>query len=90
MRLSGGGGDWFWRESRVVRLGAGVGLNRGDEGLYNYQILQYLCVVLWGQTHNKFLSDAPFFGFSLCTEFKLPNCACVNGWSCLINLDLLS
>ena len=36
----------------------------------------------------EFLSDAPFFGLSLCTEFQLANCACASGWSCLMNLDL--
>ena len=39
---------------------------------------------------GEFLSDAPFFGLSLWTEFKLANCACVSGWSCLMNLDLRS
>ena len=33
---------------------------------------------------------APFFGLSLWTEFKLANCACASGWSCLMNLDLRS
>ena len=37
---------------------------------------------------REFLSDAPFFGLSLWTEFKLANCACASGWSCLMNLDL--
>ena len=39
---------------------------------------------------GEFLSDAPFFGLSLWTEFKLVNCACASGWSCLMNLDLRS
>ena len=39
---------------------------------------------------SEFLSDAPFFGLSLWTEFKLANCACASGWSCLMNLDLRS
>ena len=30
---------------------------------------------------REFLSDAPFFGLSLWTEFKLANCACASGWS---------
>jgi len=30
---------------------------------------------------HEFLSDAPFFGLSLCAEFQLANCACVSGWS---------
>ena len=42
----------------------------------------------------EFLSDAPFFGpffgLSLWAEFKLTNCACVSGWSCLMNLHLPS
>ena len=35
-------------------------------------------------------NEATFFGLSLWTEFKLANCACASGWSCLINLDLHS
>ena len=38
-------------------------------------------------TGSEFLSDAPFFGLSLWTEFKLANCTCASGWSCLMNLD---
>ena len=30
---------------------------------------------------GEFLSDAPFFGLFLWTEFKLANCACASGWS---------
>ena len=30
---------------------------------------------------GEFLSDAPFFGLSLCAEFQLANCACASGWS---------
>ena len=30
----------------------------------------------------------PFCGLSLCAKFKLPNYACVSGWSCLMNLIL--
>ena len=41
-------------------------------------------------TVREFLSDAPFFRLSLWTEFKLTNCACASGWSCLMNLDLRS
>ena len=29
----------------------------------------------------EFLSDAPFFGLSLWTQFKLALCACASGWS---------
>ena len=43
-----------------------------------------------GRGSREFLSDAPFFGLSLWTEFKQANCACVSGWSCLMNLDLRS
>ena len=43
---------------------------------------------VWGRTGCEFLSDAPFFGLSLCTEFQLANCACASGWSCLMNFDL--
>ena len=39
---------------------------------------------------SEFLSDAPFFRLSPWTEFKLANCACASGWSCLMNLDLRS
>ena len=39
---------------------------------------------------REFLSDAPFLGLCLWTEFKLANCACASGWSCLMNLDLRS
>ena len=42
------------------------------------------------QVVREFLSDAPFFGLSLWTEFKLANCTCTSGWSCLMNLDLCS
>ena len=56
--------------------------------LYPYP--QSPCKLL-SHMHNpgsEFLSDAPFFGLSLCTEFQLANCACTSGWSCLMNLDL--
>ena len=43
---------------------------------------------IWRTTVREFLSDAPFFGLSLCTEFQLANCACVSGWSCLTNLGI--
>ena len=53
--------------------------NEVDRGLYGIYT-----------TEGEFLSDAPFFRLSLWTEFKLANCACVSGWSCLMNLDLRS
>jgi len=48
-------------------------------------------VVVVTQTNflgGEFLSDAPFFGLSLCMEFQLANCTCASGWSCLMNFDL--
>ena len=33
------------------------------------------------QPGREFLSDAPFFGLSLWTQFKLALCACASGWS---------
>ena len=33
---------------------------------------------------GEFLSDSPFFGLSLWTEFKLANCASASGWKCLM------
>ena len=29
---------------------------------------------------SEFLSEAPFFGLSLCTEFQLANWACASAW----------
>ena len=40
-----------------------------------------LRLILRGSPGREFLSDAPFFGLSLWTEFKLALCACVSGWS---------
>ena len=41
------------------------------------------------KTGEARLFDASFFGLSLWMEWKVANCACASGWSCLMNLDLI-
>ena len=49
------------------------------------EILYYIAILQSRTTAHfpgrEFLSDKPFFGLSLWTQFKLALCACVSGWS---------
>ena len=76
------------RRSRAIQY-------KMNDDVCGFHLLLYATLTIWTSAWRvpavcEFLSDAPFFGLSLWTEFKLANCACASGWSCLMNLDLRS
>ena len=46
---------------------------------FNIRIVCHFSMVNTSDTVCEFLSDTPFFGLSVCTQFKLANCACTSG-----------